>query len=243
MEDLKLDVLAFGAHPDDVEITSGGTMCKMKKMGYATGIIDLTQGEMGTYGNIEKRAEESENAATILQLDVRKNLGFPDGRLANTPELREKIVRTIRTYRPEILLAPFTETRHPDHAAAGQAVKEACFLAGLEKNETGQQKFRPSAVIFYPEHNVQTPDFAVDISEEWEVKLQSIQAHQSQVYDGDDANNTRGTFIKSRQFSDLIYSRYRYYGIMTGVEFAEVFYYQGIPRVDDILSAFRRNVK
>ncbi len=243
MEDIKIDVLAFGAHPDDVEITSGGTMCKMKKMGYATGIVDLTQGEMGTYGDVDKRAEESAAAAEILNLDMRENLGFPDGRLENTPELREQIVRVIRKYRPEILLAPFTETRHPDHAAAGQAVKEACFLAGLEKNVTGQQKFRPSGVIFYPEHNVQTPDFAVDISEEWNVKLQSIKAHQSQVYDGDEAGNTKGTFIKSKQFSDLIFSRFRYYGIMTGVEFAEVFYFQGIPRVDDLVSAFRRNVK
>ena len=242
MEDIKLDILAFGAHPDDVEITAGGTLLKMKKVGQKTGIADLTRGEMGTYGDVETRADESKAAADILQLDARVNLGFPDGGLRNTGELRCSIIKTIRKFRPEIVLAPYIETRHPDHGNAGQAVKEAAFLAGLEKFDTGQEKFRPAAVLFYMEHNVQAPDFAVDISEEWEQKMKSIQAHRSQVFDGD-ADESKKTFVKSRQFTDLIHSRFRYYGIMTGVEYAEVFYFQGIPKIDNLVTAFSRNIK
>jgi bacillithiol biosynthesis deacetylase BshB1 len=243
MADEKVDLLAFGAHPDDVEITSGGTLFKLKKMGYRTGIVDMTRGEMGTYGTIEEREKEAQDAAEVLKLDVRVNLGMPDGGLENTAEHRRQVIEVIRTYRPEVVLAPVTRTRHPDHGNAGTIVREAAFLAGLEKIDTGQEKFRPSAVLHYPELFRGTPDLAVDVSDEWEVKLDSIKAHQSQVYDEKIESDMVKTLIKSKDFWEVIDAKFRYYGGVVGVKYAEVFYFDGIPRVDDLIKGFVRNIK
>jgi len=246
MEDIKrikLDILAFGAHPDDVEITSGGTLAKMKKMGYSTGVVDCTQGERGTYGTVEERLQEAQNAAEILGLDVRVNLGLPDGGLENTAENRMKIIDVIRTYRPEIVIAPVTQTRHPDHGNAGILVREAAFLAGLEKIITGREQFRPSAVIHFPELYSGTPDIAVDITEEWDTKMEAIRAHASQVYDETIESDMVKTIIKSKEFWELIESKHRFYGGVAGVKYAEVFYCDGLPRVNDLLASFTRDMK
>jgi bacillithiol biosynthesis deacetylase BshB1 len=243
MADKQVDILAFGAHPDDVEITSGGMLYKMKKMGYKTGIVDLTRGEMGTYGTVEEREKEAEKAAEVLELDIRVNLGLADSGLENTAENRRQVIDVLRTYRPEVVLAPVTETRHPDHGKAGTLVKESAFLSGLEKIETDKEKFRPSAVIHYPELYKGIPDFAVDVTDEWDVKIESIKAHESQVYDKKIESDMVKTFIKSKEFWEIIEAKFRYYGGVIGTRYAEVFYYDGIVKIEDIPVAFTRKLK
>ena len=243
MADLKLDFLAFGAHPDDVEITIGGTLLKLKKMGYKTGIVDFTRGESGTYGTVEQRKKESEKAAKILKVDVRENLELPDGAVRNTEESRLKVIEVIRKFKPEVVCAPVTKTRHPDHAQAGQTVKEAAFLSGLEKLKTGQDKHRPSTVLFFPELATYKPAFAVDVTEEWEEKIASIKAHASQVYDENIQSDMVKTFIKSKDFWEIIEAKFRYFGGIIGTKYAEVFEMDGVPRVDDVISAFTRMIK
>lgn len=240
---MKVDILAFGAHPDDVEITTGGTLVKMKKLGYTTGVVDCTRGERGTYGTVEERSREAEAAAEILGLAMRMNLGFPDGALENSEENRMKVVEVIRACRPEIVIAPVTRTRHPDHGNVGNLVREASFLAGLEKIRTDRQKFRPSAVIHFPELYSGTPDFAVDVSDEWDTKMKAIKAHASQVYDEKAESDMVKTIIKSKDFWELIESKHRFYGGAAGVRYAEVFYVDSLPRVNDLMVSFAREMK
>ncbi|MFH1708713.1 MAG: bacillithiol biosynthesis deacetylase BshB1 [Planctomycetota bacterium] len=246
MPDLTVNILAFGAHPDDVEIMAGGTLVMMKKKGYRTGIVDLTRGESGTYGTVAERAAEAAEAARILGLETRVNLGLPDADLHNTAESRLKVIEIIRRLRPEVVLAPVTHTRHPDHGAAGAIVREAAFLAGLAKIETDRPKHRPAAVLHYGELTKDTPDFVVDISDAWETKVAAIRAHKSQVYipdrDGGAAPEAR-TLIRSKDFWEIVQARFRYFGGMNGVTYAEIFYCDTIPRVEDIVSAFTRKIK
>lgn len=244
MADEKIDFIAFGAHPDDVEITVGGTLYKLKKMGYRTGIVDMTRGEAGTYGTPEERSKESRHAAEILQADVRINLGFPDGNLRNSQETRAKVIEVIRKYRPEIVCAPVTRTRHPDHENAGIIVREASFLAGLEKVKTEYENFRPSAVIYFLELLKGTPDFVVDITDEWEVKIAAIKAHRSQVYDETvETDHAVKTFIKSKDFWGLIQARFRSYGGMAGVTYAEAFCCDYVVKLDDVVRSLTRKIK
>ena len=242
MEDVKLDVLACGAHPDDVEIMAGGTIAKLKKQGYAIGILDCTRGEASTYGTVEEREQEADEAARILNIDVRINLELPDGALENTAEMRIPFIRTLRRFRPEIVFAPVTKTRHPDHAACGMIAHDSVFKSGLASLDTGQEPFRPSAIIYYPELFYGIPDFAVDITEEWETKLLAIKAHVSQVYDENNAESPK-TLIKSREFLERVESKARYYGGVCGTRYAEPFYYDGIPVIHDIVDSFKRILK
>ena len=221
---MKLDVLAFGAHPDDIELTCGGTMIKMADMGYKTGVVALTQGELGTRGTPEIRLQEFNAAAQILGLSVHKMLDIPDGEVAVTQENKLKVIREIREYQPRILLAPYWKVRHPDHGHTSDLIREAAFFSGLKNLETSQQAFRPNKVIYYASRFEFKPSFIVDVSECHDRKIVAIQAYQSQFHTprkkkfGEEETN-----ISRPEFLEAIITRAKQYGSYIGVDSGEPF--------------------
>ncbi len=223
---MDLDVLAFGVHPDDVELSCAGVLLVEKQKGKKTGIIDLTQGELGTRGTAETRKVEANNAALILGVDVRENLNMADGFLQNDPEHQLLVIAAIRKYRPEIILCNAPEDRHPDHGKAAKLVADASFLAGLVKIETSengiiQQPFRPKYVFHYIQDRYLKPDFVIDISSVFEAKLEAIKAYATQFHNP----NVEGpqTYISTPDFLESIIYRSKMFGKMIGVKYAEGF--------------------
>ena len=184
---IKLDILAFGAHPDDIEMGCGGTLAKHVQLGKKVGLIDLTEGELGTRGSVEIRLAESKVAATILGATIRDNLKMADGFFTNDKQHQLLIIKAIRKYQPDIILANSLIDRHPDHTRAARLVADACFLSGLVKietqdNEVLQQAWKPKAIYHYIQFKSHNPSFALDISDFMETKMNSIKAHQSQFF-------------------------------------------------------------
>lgn len=233
---MKLDILAFGAHPDDVELSMGGLMIAEAKKGKLTGIIDLTRGELGTRGNSEIRSREADSAASIMGLKVRQNLGMPDGMFDMSKENKLRIIEVIRTHRPEIVFANALHDRHPDHGRAAQLVTEACFLSGLEKLKTPgvNPPWRPRAVYYYMQSLYREPDFIYDISDVIEEKIACIMAHKSQVYDPESAEPE--TFISSKHYFENITSRASELGLQVGFRYGESFNIARTPGITDIFS-------
>jgi N-acetylglucosamine malate deacetylase 1 len=231
-----IDCLAFGPHPDDVELFCGGLLIKLKKQGYATGVVDLTRGELSTNGDVETRLREAEKAKQILGLDIRINLGMADGSLISSEENRGEIIKTVRSIRPGICLIPYWEDRHPDHEAASRLLKQALFDSGLKKIDTGQEAYRPKSVIYYMLHHLADPTFVIDISDQMEQKLDSINAYTSQFSSisgkGDPTYINRPDFLKS------IITRAEFLGQRIGVSYAEGYYYQGTIKIDDLIGFF-----
>ncbi|GAB4184768.1 MAG: bacillithiol biosynthesis deacetylase BshB1 [Calditrichia bacterium] len=224
-----LDVLAFGAHPDDVEIFMGGTIARLKKDKLKVGVCDLTRGEAGTYGSAETRSEELQRASDIMGLDIRVTLDIPDGSVSNTEENRLKVIDVIRQYRPKVVFT-FVDllTRHPDHYYTGVILKECMFLSGLEKIKTNHAPYRPEALIQFPELIPRRePDVIVDITEFWETKIAAIQAYSSQVTVEFEKNPRPKTFLRSEQFWEVLEARSRLAGAQIGVKYGEPFYTQG----------------
>ncbi|MFN4853704.1 MAG: bacillithiol biosynthesis deacetylase BshB1 [Bacteroidota bacterium] len=234
---MKTDILAFAAHPDDVELACSGSLIMCRRMGKTTGIIDLTQGELGTRGSTETRKLEAEKASGIMQLSHRENLGLPDGFFTHSKENMLAIVEVIRRLKPEIILCNAPEDRHPDHARASKMVLEASFYAGLQKIETpGLDAWRPRAVHFYIQDMYLHPDFLVDISEAVEDKEKAIKAYDSQFYKPSDKGPQ--TPISSAQFMDMVLSRTSALGRYIGVAHAEGFIrtrYIGVKNIFDVL--------
>lgn len=223
---MKLDILAFGAHPDDVELACSGTLFKLKQQGYKIGVVDLTQGEMGTRGTREVREEEAKNATKILQLDIRENLNLGDGWFEINQSNKLKVIEVIRRYRPTIILMNAIKDRHPDHPRAAELVKEAAFISGLDKVETfdngvAQDRWRPEHQFHYIQYEFIEPDFIVDISEQFDVKMNSIKAYGSQFYDA--SSNEKSTLIAGKNFLNFIEGRAREFGAAIKVEFGEGF--------------------
>lgn len=214
--EIKLDILAFGAHPDDVELSASGTLAKAKSEGKKIGIVDLTRGELGSRGSAETRDKEAHVAAEILELDIRENLNMKDGFFDLSDVNKLKIVCVLRKYRPDIVLCNAPSDRHPDHGRASQLVKEACFLAGLVKIDTkddngmSQEKWRPREVYSYIQDHYLPPTFVVDISEYWDIKLESIKAYSSQFYDP--KSKEPETPISSKAFMEFIEARSKQMG-------------------------------
>lgn len=224
-----LDILAIGAHPDDVEIFMGGTIARLKSEGYKIGVCDLTRGESGTYGSAEERSEELQKASEILKLDIRVTLNIPDGNVKNTEENRLKVIEVIRQYKPRIVFA-FVDilTRHPDHYYSGMIVKESIFLSGLEKIKTEFPPHRPDILVQFPELiPKKEPNVVIDITEFWETKVQAIQAYSSQVQVEYEKNPRSKTFLRSKEFWEVLEARSRLAGAMIGVKYGEPFYVQG----------------
>ncbi|MGV7105001.1 bacillithiol biosynthesis deacetylase BshB1 [Flavobacterium sp. U410] len=223
---MKLDILAFGAHPDDVELGCAGTLAKEISLGKKVGIIDLTRGELGTRGSAEIRDEEASKAAEILGISVRENLEFRDGFFMNDEEHQLEIIKMIRKYQPEIVLCNAIHDRHIDHGKGSKLVSDACFLSGLRKVETQlngetQEAWRPKIVYHYIQwYNIE-PDFVVDISDFMDRKIESVLAYSSQFYDKNSKEPV--TPITSKNFLDSITYRAQDLGRVVGVDFAEGF--------------------
>ena len=223
---MKLNVLAIGVHPDDVELSCAGVLLLEKNNGNKTGIIDLTQGELGTRGSAKTRTEEAAKAASILNVDIRENLLMADGFLQNDKAHQLKIVESIRKYQPEIILCNAIEDRHPDHAKGSRLVADAAFLSGLIKIETFlngqlQQPFRPKYVLHYIQDRYLQPDFVVDITSVMDAKLDSIKAYSTQFYNPD--LNEPQTYISTPDFLESVIYRAKMLGKMIGVKYAEGF--------------------
>ncbi|AEG59616.1 bacillithiol biosynthesis deacetylase BshB1 [Desulforamulus ruminis] len=218
----KVDVLAVGAHPDDVEVGAGGVLAKMIRLGAAAGIVDLTAGEMASNGTVAERRRESVEAADHLGLSWRKCLGLPDRGIEVNQENVAALVELIREARPQLVLCPYWEDRHPDHVQACRLVQEACFDAGLSQRTTSFPPFRPQAVWHYFLSRSPEPKFIVDISEVYEIKKAALLAHDSQFGAG---RKRTGTFLNSGagNLPALIESRDRYYGALIGAHYGEGF--------------------
>jgi bacillithiol biosynthesis deacetylase BshB1 len=224
---MKLDLLAFAAHPDDAEMSCGGTLLAHIELGKKVGIVDLTRGELGTRGTPEIRQQESDAATKIIGLHARENLGFADGFFENDKAHKLKVVEAIRKYQPEIVLLNAISDRHPDHGRGSTLVSEACFLSGLKMVETvgdngeKQTAWRPKQVYHYIQDRVHTPDFVMDITPFWEKKMEAIRAFKSQFFDPN--NPTENTYISSPEFMKFLEARSREVGHFIGVEFGEGF--------------------
>lgn len=224
---MKLDLLAFAAHPDDIELSCAGTLLAHLAAGKKVGIVDLTRGELGTRGTPEIRLQESEAATKVLGIHARENLGMADGFFANDQAHQLKVVAAIRKYQPEIVLMNAISDRHPDHGRASTLVSESCFLAGLKQiettSETGKKQaaWRPKTVYHYIQDRFHNPDLIVDISAHWEKKVESIKAFRSQFFDPN--SSEPNTYISSPEFLKFLEARAREMGHLIGVEFGEGF--------------------
>lgn len=224
---MKLDILAFGVHPDDVELGCSGTLLAALAEGKKVGIIDLTRGELGTRGTIETRKEEAAKSAAILGVPVRENLGMADGFFQNDETNQRKVIAAIRKYRPEIILANAFEDRHPDHGRSAKLVADAAFLSGLRKIETTengelQDIWKPSYVFHYIQDRFIQPSFVVDISAYMDQKMESVLAYSTQFFNPD--LNEPQTYISSSQFLETVKARALMMGKRIGVAYAEGFY-------------------
>jgi bacillithiol biosynthesis deacetylase BshB1 len=250
---MPLDILALAAHRDDVEQTCAGTLLKMAERGYRTGILDLTQGEMGTRGSAEDRAREAAEAARILKVSWRHALDIPDGRVENTWENRLQVARVIREQRPRVLILPYWEGRHPDHYTASVLGYEASFLAGLAKLAVGSQPsavssqssvisepstdsaspHRPFKIIYASLYRDVRPTFVVDITDQFETRFASLMAYKSQFTDQQAGS---GIFPAHKEIRARIESMARFYGMMGGVTYAEPFVQKEVGLVDDVMA-------
>jgi len=233
---MKLDILAFGAHPDDVELGCGATIAKEISLGKKVGIIDLTRGELGTRGSAYLRDKEAVNAAEILGVSVRENLGFADGFFMNDKEHQLEIIKMIRKYQPEIVLCNAIDDRHIDHSKGSSLVSDACFLSGLVKVETElegnlQEKWRPKQVYHYIQWKNSEPHFVIDVTGFVDIKIKAIMAYSSQFYNP--KNNEPETPITSKNFIDSISYRGRDLGRLIGVDYAEGFTTERYVAIED----------
>jgi bacillithiol biosynthesis deacetylase BshB1 len=223
---MKLDLLVFGAHPDDVELSCSGTLLVEKMKGKKIGIADLTRGELGTRGTAETRKQEAIDAAAIMQIDIRENLEMADGFFRNDEEHQRKIITTIRNYQPEIVLCNAPADRHPDHGRAADLVYTAAFLSGLLKIETKensslQNPWRPKYVFNYIQDRYFNPDFVVDITNVFDKKIEAIKAYKTQFYNP--GSKEPETYISSPEFLESIIYRSKMFGKLIGVKYAEGF--------------------
>jgi bacillithiol biosynthesis deacetylase BshB1 len=222
-------MLAFGVHPDDIELSCSGTLLVEKNNGKKVGIVDLTEGELGTRGTAETRKAEAENSAKILGIDIRENLKMADGFFLNDNDNKKKIITVLRKYRPDIILCNAPDDRHPDHGRAAQLVSDAAFLSGLIKIRTEepggktQDVWRPEFIFNYIQDTYLEPDFVIDISDTFDTKIESIEAFTTQFYHAGASDHEPQTYISSPEFLESIINRAKMFGKMIGVKYAEGF--------------------
>ena len=230
---MKLDILVFGAHPDDVELGCAGTVIKEVQAGKKVGIIDLTRGELGTRGTAESRDSETKAATEIMGVAIRENMNFKDGFFKDDEEHKVALIKKIREFQPEIVITNAISDRHPDHPRSSQITVDACFLAGLEKIETGQKVWRPKAIYHYIQFNNLTPDVVVDISAEIGEKLRAVKAYSTQFFNPESEESE--TIISSQGFLDSVTYRAQDLGRQANCEYAEGFLAHQMPKVDSLL--------
>ena len=234
---MKLDILVFAVHPDDAELGCSGTILKHIAAGKKVGIVDLTRGELGTRGTAETRDEEAARSAEILGLHARENLRMRDGFFKNDEEHQLQVIRSIRKYRPEIVLSNALHDRHPDHGRAGELVNDAVFLSGLSKIDTElngekQEPWRPEMLLQYIQDRYIEPDILIDVTEFWDKKMESVHAFSTQFFNPD--NDDQGTYISSPEFLKIIDARARDLGKYIGATYAEGFTSRKYLGVDDL---------
>jgi bacillithiol biosynthesis deacetylase BshB1 len=230
-----IDVLAIFAHRDDAELNCGGTLAKSARLGHRTGILDLTQGEMGTLGSAEIRAAEAAAAAKALGVSVRENLELPDAGIVNEPATREKLARVIRRLRPTVVICPALEGRHPDHRVTAQLVRDACFVAGLQKLAPDLPKHRPKKILHcltYRQDFVK-PTFVVNVSEDFETKMAAIRCYSSQFTGATQAGEIYPT---GEPLEDVVRHHSAYYGSLLRAAHGEPYYTTEMVSVDDIMA-------
>lgn len=241
---MKLDILAIGVHPDDIELGCSGTLINEIKRGKKAGLLDLTQGELGTRGTIETRYQEAANAAMLIGASVRENLKMRDGFFKNDEEHQLKLITAIRKYQPDIIIGNILHDRHPDHGRAGHLINDAAFLSGLSKietkNEDGtpQQKWRPSYFLQYIQDWYHEPDLLIDISDVFEQRMLAIQAYATQFFTDKSTRNEPQTYISTPDFLESIIARARMFGKRIGVKYAEGFVTEkkiGIRHLDALI--------
>jgi len=224
---MNLDLLVFAAHPDDAELSAGGTIAKFAASGLKTGIIDLTGGELGTRGTIETRREEARLASDILKTSIRENLGFKDGSIKPNDDYLQTLIVQIRKFRPKIIFAPYFNDRHPDHIGTSQLVKEAMFATGLPKvityeKDLRQEAYRPKKLFYFMQTFEFKPAFIIDISETFEVKMKAVRAYSTQFHNP--VSDEPETFISQPNFLKFIEARAKYFGFKIGRDYGEAFY-------------------
>jgi N-acetylglucosamine malate deacetylase 1 len=227
-----LDILAIAAHRDDVEQTCGGTLLKMAQRGSRTGILDLTQGEMGTRGTPEERAREASEAAALLKVSWREALDIPDGRVENTWDNRLKVARKLRETRPRVVILPYWQGRHPDHYTASVLGYEACFLSGLTKLPVEGGPHRPFKILYASLYCDVRPTFVVDITEQFEIRTQALFAYKSQY---EDQAAGAGLFPQHKKIRARVEAMARFYGMLAGVDLGEPFVQKEVGLVEDLL--------
>lgn len=237
---VKLDILVFAVHPDDAELGCGGTILKHIALGYKVGVVDLTHGELGTRGSAEIRLHEAAKAAQILGLVIRENLGMPDGFFENNKQHQLQIIKVIRKYQPEIVIANAYHDRHPDHGRSSRLIEDASFLSGLRKIETciddiPQTEWRPKQVLHFIQDRYIKPDILVDVTDHWEKKIESIYAYSSQFYNPDWLDEPQ-TYISSPEFIMITEARAREFGKSINAKFAEGFTCKNLLGVNNLFA-------
>lgn len=229
----RVDILAIGAHPDDIELLCGGTLIRAQMLGRRTGILDLSAGELGSRGTRDIRAEEAERAAKVMGVSVRENLGLPDGGIVNTPETRARIAVVIRRVQPSVVITHSLHGRHPDHPVVAQLVRDACFVAGLGKVEPKTPPHRPRKVLHALSfrEDYQKPTFVVDITDAFEKKLQAVAAYASQFGDAVQAGEV---YPNGEPLGDLMRHHAAHYGSLIRCRYGEPFHTTETMRVDDV---------
>jgi len=224
---MKLDILMLAAHPDDAELSMGGTIARFTAEGKKVGVVDLTKGEMSTRGNLKIRAKETAGANKILKLKIRENLGLKDGNITLSDSSLKEVVCKIRKYKPLIVFAPYLNDRHPDHIDASNLIKRAVFNSGLKKFDTitdgkSQPHYRPEKIFYYMQTYIFNPSFIVDITNYFDTKIKAVKAFKSQFHNS--KLKEEDTFISRPEFLDYVEARAKFYGFQIGKKYGEPFY-------------------
>jgi bacillithiol biosynthesis deacetylase BshB1 len=233
---MKLDVLAFGAHPDDIELVASGTLLKLADLGYRTGVVDMARGELATRGTPQIRAKEATASAKILGLKVRENLKLRDGQIFNSQPARLKVIKALREYRPALVFTHFWDDKHPDHVHTSQIVTQACYLSGLAKIRTAQERFRPQKILYFMLPHYVVPSFVVDVSSYFERKMKAIGCFRSQLHDPRSPEPL--TYLSVPGFLPTLEGVHRYYGTLIQAGYGEAFYCKETISVEDPVAFF-----
>lgn len=231
-----VDILFTAAHPDDLELSAGGTIARAAADGVSTGMLELTHGEMGTRGTPQIRKREAKAAARILGVRLREQLDCGDGGLRTGREEEMQVIEFIRRVRPRLVFAPWPDERHPDHVRAGQLITDASFYAGLRQIHTKFPPHRPQAVIYYLQNYVVPPSFVVDVTGNWKTKMKAIAAFKSQFFNP--KSKEPNTNLADRKFLEMIEARGKHFGAMIGASYGEAFVTKLPPRIDDLVAAY-----
>jgi N-acetylglucosamine malate deacetylase 1 len=235
---MQLDILAFGAHPDDVELFASGTLAKMTALGHSVGVVDMTRGELGTRGTPALRKNEARKAADILGLKVRENLGLADGDVSVTSAARLKVIRILRKYCPRIVLTHYWDDKHPDHVNTSRLVAEAVHHSGLAKIKTGQARYRPPVILYFKIPPSLSPSFVVDISDYIEQRNAAIGSYRSQLFDPE--SREPSTSLSQPDFLNHVENIHSYYGTLIGKKKGEGFHLKGVLEIQDLITHFAK---